>query len=323
MDTVTEPRRVTVLDDAPPIRVANAPCSWGLVGKGDPGIGWAQMLDELAATGYVGTELGDYGYMPTDAGRLRAELEARGLTLLGAYAGVDLHQPGAASRERPRLERLTRLLAEAEPGPRRPLLVLADQDGTAEARSKQAGRITPELGLSSAEWSVVATNANEIARVVGDLTGLSTVFHPHCGSYVETPDETARLLDATDPALIGLVFDTGHYVYGSGAPDPDGLAAARGLERFWDRVSYVHLKDCDQRIAARARAEGWDYVSAVRSGLYSELGRGGIDFAAVAEVLRRKGYADWVTVEQDVLPGMGTPKESARRNRAFLLELGL
>jgi inosose dehydratase len=293
------------------------------VGKGDPGIGWAQMLDELNATGYTGTELGDYGYMPTEPAELRAELAARGLTLLGAYAGVDLRRKGAAAAERPRLERLTRLLAEAEPGPRRPLLVLADQDHDAAVRSLQAGRITPDLGLSSAEWSTVAANVTDIARIALDAAGLATVFHPHCGSYVETPDEIERLLEATDPALLGLVFDTGHYVYGSGAPDPDGLTAARGLERFWERVKYVHLKDCDQRVAERARAEEWDYVRAVRGGLYSELGRGGIDFAAVVEVLRVNGYADWVTVEQDVLPGMGTPKESARRNREFLRELGL
>ncbi len=27
---------------------------------------------------------------------------------------------------------------------------------------------------------------------------------------------------------------------------------------------------------------------------------------------------DYVLVEQDILPGMGTPKESARRNREYL-----
>lgn len=51
------------------IRVANAPCSWGDLGiEGLEGesIGYQQMLDELVETGYIGTDLGDWGYMPTD-----------------------------------------------------------------------------------------------------------------------------------------------------------------------------------------------------------------------------------------------------------------
>lgn len=51
------------------IRVANALCSWGDLGiEGLEGesIGYQQMLDELVETGYIGTDLGDWGYMPTD-----------------------------------------------------------------------------------------------------------------------------------------------------------------------------------------------------------------------------------------------------------------
>src|SRR5271157_1549741 len=70
------------------LRVGNAPCSWGTLefegAKGEP-IGFARMLDELAATGYTGTELGDWGYMPTDPEVLRHELQSRGLAMLGAF----------------------------------------------------------------------------------------------------------------------------------------------------------------------------------------------------------------------------------------------
>ena len=52
------------------IRIANAPCSWGalefdLDGKAAT---YSQVLDEMQETGYVGTELGDWGFMPTDSG---------------------------------------------------------------------------------------------------------------------------------------------------------------------------------------------------------------------------------------------------------------
>ena len=59
--------------------MGNAPCSWGTLefeGTGGEQIGFGRMLDELAETGYTGTELGDWGYMPTDPPALRAELTA-------------------------------------------------------------------------------------------------------------------------------------------------------------------------------------------------------------------------------------------------------
>lgn len=157
--------------------------------------------------------------------------------------------------------------------------------------------------------------------MVRDETGLDTAFHPHAGGWIETPDEVERLLALTDPGLLGLVFDTAHHVYGSGRPDDGGLAVA-GLERFADRIRTVHLKDCSPAVAARARAEGWDYPRAVRAGLYCELGEGSVDFAALLDALVARGYDDWLTVEQDVFPGMGTPFESARRNRRYLAALG-
>ena len=79
---------------------------------------------------------------------------------------------------------------------------------------------------------------------------MRTVFHHHCAGYVETPDEIARFLDATDPEAVGLVFDTGHYCYGSGGAD-----VLEGLERFRERIWYIHFKDCQPDVAARARAE--------------------------------------------------------------------
>jgi inosose dehydratase len=177
------------------------------------------------------------------------------------------------------------------------------------------------MGLSAAEWRVYASGAERVARAVRDATDIRTVFHHHCGGYVETPDEIAALLELTDPELLGLVFDTGHYVYGSGAAS--GAAALEGLERFRERIWYVHFKDCEPHVANEARAARWDYFEAVRRGVFCELGRGCVDFGALAERLRAWGYRGWITVEQDVLPGMGAPKESAARNREYLRGLGL
>ena len=306
------------------IRVGNAPCSWGTIeGFDNSPIPYRQMLDELVATGYTGTELGDLGYMPTDPDALRAELADRDLVMLGAYEGVELRRPGAATDARDRVGRIGTLLrAAAELDDRAPYFILADQNNDDPVRTRNAGRTTPEMSLSDDAWRVFAANAAEVAAYVRDAHGLATLFHPHCAAFVERPDEIAIFLDLTARAGIDLVFDTGHYTYGAATPD-DGSTALAGLERFWGRVAYVHFKDCHPGVAERARAEAWDYRTAVGSGLFCELGHGSIDFASIVDFLRRNGYDDWITVEQDVLPGMGTPKESARRNREFLRGFGL
>ncbi|HZJ08146.1 MAG TPA: TIM barrel protein, partial [Trueperaceae bacterium] len=189
-------------------------------------------------------------------------------------------------------------------------------------RTAIAGRVAPGDALSAEDHAVFVSNAEEVARLVAGETGLRTLFHHHCAAFVETPTEIARFLDASQPGLIDLVFDTGHYTYGCGVPD-DGSLALDGLKRFWERVAYVHLKDCHPAVAADARARGLDYTAAVGAGVFCELGRGSVDLEAIVEYLRLHDYHDWVTVEQDVLPGMGTPKQSAARNRRELEGLGL
>jgi inosose dehydratase len=48
-----------------------------------------------------------------------------------------------------------------------------------------------------------------------------------------------------------------------------------------------------------------------------------VDFVGVRAALAARGYQGWIVVEQDVLPSMGTPAESARRNREYLRTIGL
>ena len=297
------------------LRVGNAPCSWGtLEFKETEGeqIPFGRMLDELVETGYTGTELGDWGYMPTDPQVLRHELEKRGVVMLGAFVPVALKDASAHEAGIATAVKTARLLSAVASEPR-PYLVLADNNGAVPSRAQNAGRITPDQGLSPAEWRTFGDGADRIGRAVLSETGLQTVFHHHCAGYVETPDEIARFLEVTDSDAVSLVFDTGHYLYGAG--DCDVIA---GLERFADRIKYIHLKDCHPDVAADARRHGWDYFRALQHGVFCELGKGGVDFPAVVRWLKNRSYTGYTLVEQDVLPGMGAPKESARRNREYL-----
>lgn len=309
------------------LRIANAPCSWGSLefeGLEGEAIGYEQMLDELVSTGYEGTELGDWGYMPTAPADLDHELSKRKLTLLGAFVPVALKVAAHHAEGIEQALRTARLLAEvARLGgyEGQPFLVLADDNGTDSVRTQSAGRVRAEMALSDRQWNDFTTGAENIARAVKEETGLRTVFHHHCAGYIETPAETARLLEMTDPGLLGLVFDTGHFLYGSGANDPG--AVLEFLERFAERVWYLHFKDCDPELADSARREQWDYFEAIRRGVFCELGRGCVDFPAVLKWLKERDCSGWAVVEQDVLPGMGMPRESARRNREYLRSLGV
>ncbi len=309
------------------ISIANAPCSWGslefegLEGKAIP---YAQMLDELKETGYNGTELGDWEYMPTSPDQLYKELADRELVILGAFVPVALKDANAHKAGVAESLKIARLLADvAEKGEyeQSPFLVLADDNGTDAVRTANAGRTNVEMSLTDEQWKVFAHGVEDIAEAVKSQTSLRTVFHHHCAGFVERHDEISRLLEMTDPDLLGLVFDTGHYMYGSGNNDPTALLES--LELFAERIWYMHFKDCHLQIADSARSEGWDYFEAVKQGVFCELGQGCVDFPAVIDWLQRQDYDGWIVVEQDVLPGMGSPKESAQRNRDYLQAQGV
>ncbi len=297
------------------IKVANAPCSWGVLEFGLEGQteGYEQVLDEMRETGYVGTELGDWGFMPTDPAALNREIKRRNLAMLAAFVPVELSNAGQHAEGEGSAVRTARLLAATNPNA---FIVLADDNGKDPVRTRNAGRITPEQGLSEAGWQTFAAGVDRVARAVHEATGLRTVFHHHCAGFVETPAEIDQLLSRTDPKIVGLCFDTGHYRFGGGDP----LA---GLQQHYARVWHVHFKDHSPAVAAQARAKGWDYFEAVRHGIFCELGQGDVAFPAIVHSLRERGYSGWIVVEQDVLPGMGSPKESAQRNRDYLRSVGL
>ena len=102
-----------------------------------------------------------------------------------------------------------------------------------------------------------------------------------------------------------------------------GGDAVEGVRRHADRIWHVHFKDHDPKVATRSRREGWNAVKSAENGVFCELGKGDVDFKGIAAELVRRGYRGWIVVEQDVLPGMGSPKESARRNREYLRNIGL
>jgi inosose dehydratase len=306
----------TILIPGDMIKIANAPCSWGVLefeleGKA---AGFEQVLNEIRETGYQGTELGDWGFMPVVPSELRKELDKRSLTMVGAFVPVFLKERGKHSAGAEAAVRTARLMADA--GFPDAFIVLADENGSVKERTLNAGRVTPSMGLSDDEWKVFAEGTDLVAGEVKARTGLRTVFHHHCAGYAETPGEIDKLLSLADPSLVGLVLDMGHYMFGGGDP-------LEALKKHKERIWHIHFKDCHPDVANKSRKEGWDYFKSVANGVFCELGRGSVDFRAIVEELHAQKYSGWIVVEQDVLPGMGNPKVCAQRNREFIKSLGL
>jgi len=296
------------------IQIATAPVSWGVLMKDTPNVPpYTQVLDEIQAAGYRGTELGPYGYLPLDVPTLRAELDSRGLTLLSAFTLVNLLDPQA----RPDVyqEALTTARVLSAMGCQQ--IVLSDALFVVENRAKRAGRIRPEDSLSPAQWDQVAANTDAFARLCWEEYGLKTVIHPHVGGYLETDFELDAVLERTDPARVGLCFDMAHIAYGGG--DPVAV-----LDKWRERVWHMHIKECDGGVRQAVIERGGDYFDGVKAGVFPALGHGTIDWQGIRRILTAINYQGWGIVEQDILPGMDVdPLQSAKANREFLrTELG-
>lgn len=297
-----------------PIKIASAPVSWGIYEfEGvEPKFPYTQVLDEIAGTGYTGLELGPWGYLPTDPAVLRHELDSRGLTLLSSFVPVKLIEASAHAAGEAFALQVGTLLAEMGAQ----YVVLADDNGSVETLVKQAGRRTGTM-LTNPEWATVAQGVNRIASSIQRELGLKTVFHHHGGGYIETPYEVAELLKRTDPELVGLCLDTGHYHFGGG----DAVACIR---EFGDRVWYLHLKDCSAEVLEQVRRDKLDYFEAVAAGVFCELGQGMVDFPGVIAEMEKLGYDGWAIVEQDILTDdPALPRRISQANRDYLRSIGL
>lgn len=299
------------------IRLAAAPVSWGIteVAAEAPRLPWHQVMDEIAQAGYAATELGPYGYYPTDPRELRAALAVRGLELTSAFVPLPLHDAAAFEQAQEEALRIAQLLAELDAE----YIVLSSASD--ERRSALAGRVPADgsAGLSEAQWRAAAAGLEALAHRCREL-GLRAVFHHHAGTYIETPQELAQLCQLTDPDLIGICLDTGHYVYGGGDP-------RAALATYGERIRYVHLKDIDLAKLEQARIAGWSFVAAVERGIFTALGRGGAAIAGCVADLIARGYRGWAVVEQDILGERDaegrTPLEGMTAARAYLRDLGL
>jgi inosose dehydratase len=289
---------------------ASAPDSWGVLDY--PGPSWEQsyekMLDEMAEAGYSGTELGPYGFFPTDPEVLRPQLLKRKLSLLGSFVPVRMGDPTAGKEVIERIRKVGTLLAALKA----PFLVMADDQST--ERNAFSGRAYDQgcPVLSAEQWRHVGRIVADAEKVANEF-GLDLVFHPHVATYVESPEECEKFFDATSHTKVGLCLDTGHCVYGQGD-------SAKEAEKYKSKLRFVHIKDCNAGVLQQARRNKWPFEEAIENKVFTVIGQGSIDFPAFFRTLAKNGYAGWSVVEQDVKFGDTTipPAESVAASLKYL-----
>ena len=304
------------------MRIASAPVSFGVdeIMQDDA---WMpapdDMLDWMVDIGFEGTELGYPGYLG-DGPQVRERLSSRGLELVGAFLPQHFSRAEKVDEDRAWLRETLQLLAEATPAGPRPFAVLADHFDEPDRRAL-SGRIPdhPEAWLDAARFRTLVDNLHAVAEVCR-TAGFEPVLHPHAGTYIETADEIARVMDAIDPSLVGLCLDTGHFRFGGADP-------VRAARDYRDVIRHVHVKDCRTAVMDDVRAEGGSLDEALARGVFCPLGLGDAGIDAVIAQLRTDGYAGWLVIEQDqALRTSDTPASvvaGQRANRDYLRKLGL
>ena len=268
-------------------RVASAPISWGICEVP----GWGAMLPkqrvltEMVELGFTATELGADGFLPSDPDELNADLKPFGMTLLGGFTPVVLHDPSQRAA------------------------TIASATATAQFFQKTGATKFVSSVVQDMDWSYPRELSTEEKRhmaemlgVIDDICGeygLEQVLHPHVQTLVETKDDISRVLDTCD---VHFCLDTGHMAFGG--QDPVEFA-----KTAMDRVGHVHLKDIRMDLVPAVLRREVSLMAATQAGVFTNLGAGDVDILGVVQTLESAGYRGWYVIEQDTAITDGFPAE--------------
>jgi inosose dehydratase len=292
--------------DKQKVKLAIAPIAW--TNDDMPELGgentFEQCVSEMALAGYVGSEVGNK--YPKDPAVLNRHLRLRGLTICNAWFSSFL-------TTRPLQENAEAFIKH------RDFLhaVGARVIGAAEQGHSIQGQVdTPVFAkkphFTEEEWKRLAEGLDHLGKLAAEK-GMSLTYHHHMGTGVQTTAEIDKLLAMTDPALLGLLFDTGHLTFSG--ESPEAL-----LRKHVKRIRHVHLKDVRPAVLQRVKAEGWSFLRAVREGAFTVPGDGCIAFDPLFEILQESGYSGWMVVEAEQDPAKANPLEYAIKARSFIRE---
>jgi inosose dehydratase len=288
------------------VRIGVNPLSW--MNDDLPSLGGETALETALAEGreigYEGFELGNK--FPKDGPALKAKLDQFGLACVsGWYSGHLAHDTveHEIDRCRAHMDKLRFNGVKA--------VVYGEVAGSIQGDMNRPLRERPHFADGRA-WEAYAKKLDAFGAHLKRVYGMTLAYHHHMGAYVESPDDIDTLMRLTDPAAVGLLFDTGH-AYCGGAADPVAL-----LRKHAARVVHVHCKDVRPAVIAKARNDGWSFLRGVLAGTFTVPGDGVIDYDAVLATLHGAGYQGWLVVEAEQDPAVAPSYAYAKKGHDTL-----
>lgn len=286
------------------MKIAGAPISWGVCEVPDWGYQMTpeRVLKEMGEIGLTATEFGPQGWLPVDAEERAAVIGQFGLKPVGSFFLAVMHDPNFDPI--PQVERELRAFAVVGGE----FLVLAADSG-------QDGYDNRPL-LDEAGWQTLFSNLSRIKEVCA-ASGVIACLHPHWGTMVQNIDEVERVLENSS---VGLCLDTGHLACG-------GADVVEVVRSYADRVDIVHAKDIRHEITARLLPGEITWAEGIQAGMFTPIGEGDIDFAAIVALLNEAGFDGYWVLEQDIMlaaepPAGEGPILNARSSLDALVALG-
>ena len=288
------------------LQIGTAPCSWGVEFPEDDGqVPWKRCLREIAEAGYEWTELGPYGYIPSDPDALREVLAEQGLRVCSAFVMRPFEDSGSWGAIEEEVRRAAELLAGVEA----PHIVLIDDTYF----DRQNGEQLSPADLDDADFARLIEGVERTASIVRDEFGVQAVFHPHAETHVRSEAQIEEYLRLADLDVAPLAFDTGHHAYCGGDP-------VAFFRKHHQHIRYLHLKSIDGAILEKARADGVDFMETVLRKVFVEPAVGTVDFEGFREALEEVDFQGFAVVEQDMYPvaSLDDPLPIAARTREWL-----
>ncbi len=274
------------------VRIGINPLSW--MNDDLPALGGETALETALAEGkeigYEGFELGNK--FPKDGPALKAKLDSFGLACVSGWYSGFLAEDSVASE----IERCKAHMSKLQYNGVK-VVVYGECAGTIQGQIDTPLAKRPRFA-SDALWKAYAERLNAFGAHLKKTYGITLAYHHHMGAYVESPDDVDRLMALTDPASVGLLYDTGHAYFG-GATEPDLL-----LKKHVARVVHVHCKDVRPKVISQARNDGWSFLNGVLNGTFTVPGDGVIDYDAILKTLHAAGYQGWLVVEAEQDPAL-------------------
>ena len=167
--------------------------------------------------------------------------------------------------------------------------------------------------LTDEQMKNLAEGLNELGRRA-QRKGMKVGFHPHVGTGIQSMKEIDRLMELTDPTLVGLLFDTGHSTIAGENP-------VSILKKYIGRVVHIHVKDVRREVFEQVKSGDHSFLWGVKNGMFTVPGDGNcVDWMSIFSILKASDYEGWIVVEAEQDPAKADPLEYAQKARAFMRE---